>query len=190
MNLFATSACPELSAQALDDARVVSQLRETGQLLSTAVRIVAPQALPDGRLYRRGHEAHPVALWVRRSSQAFQWTLQHGLALHAEYCLRFPDAPRESFGRCAEVLHSVLACHLHSVLPLMPSCPAEGMVNHAANLGMGLDFRPTEDPFLAYRQYLTARWQLARGTRAAPRFTRREPAPWARPYLAGEPAAA
>lgn len=185
MNLFATSACPRLSAQALDDARVVKMATETAQLLSTAVRIVAPDALPDGSLYMMSHAGHPVARWVRRSREAFQWTLQHGLALLDEYAERFPDGGVHAASR---VVHPVLGVHLHAVLPLLPSDPAERMVNHAANLGMGLDFRDVEDPFLAYRAYLTARWQIARPSGRV-RFTRREPPAWALPYLSpAEPA--
>jgi hypothetical protein len=39
MNIFVTSDCPKLSAQALDNKRVVKMVLETAQLLSTAIFI-------------------------------------------------------------------------------------------------------------------------------------------------------
>lgn len=186
MNIFATSACPRGSAEALDDARVVSQLRETAQLLSTAVRIVAPRALDDDLLYRMSHEAHPVARWVRRDQATFQWALHHGLALHSEYAARWPGASVHNFARTSRVLHGVLSVHRHAVLPEMPTMApisGDGMCNHAANLSVGLDFRTIPDTFQAYREYLLARWQIAKGEGRRPRFTGRGAPAWAMQVL-------
>lgn len=178
MNLFVTSINPVACAQALDDARVVKMATETAQLLSTAVRIVAPGALRDDQLYRMGHEAHPVSRWVRSGDLTFQWTLQHGLALLDEYCVRFPKG---SVHGASRAIHPILGVHLHAVLPHMTRQRPESVMfcNHAANLGMGLDFRSIENQAEAYREYLRARWHLARATRHPPRWTNRDMPEWA-----------
>jgi len=57
MNIFVTSNCPKLSAQALDNKRVVKMVLETAQLLSTAIFINS--TITYDNLYKPTHVKHP-----------------------------------------------------------------------------------------------------------------------------------
>lgn len=184
MNLFCTSSCPIQSAQALDNARVNNQARETAQLLSTAVRLIAPDLFPDDKtLYRKAHEAHPISLWVKRSRQSFTWTLTHGLALLDEFATRFPDSPTKGIHASSRVIHPIMGAFRYGVLPLLPDCPQEQLPNCAANSGLGLNFKTMDNAVEAYRTYLLTRWQLAARSPAKPRWTNRQPPEWAMAQL-------
>jgi hypothetical protein len=162
MNVFASSNCPREAARNLDDRRVVMQVAETAQLLSTATRLLAPEEAGRMPLYPNKLEQHPVAEWVRSSWEAFNYTLEHGLALHREYCERFPR--RTAIHSGAVPIHAVLGASRSVVQPRMfrpLSGPLPCLLNHAVNLSVGLDFRGVEVT-AAYRMYLAARWRLAR----------------------------
>lgn len=87
MNLFASDPSPILSAQYLDDKRVVKMVLETAQLLSTAVHF--GMIFADGEVYRPAYANHPVALWVREHPAHIGWTYMHLQALLSEYEERF-----------------------------------------------------------------------------------------------------
>jgi hypothetical protein len=181
VNLFVTSECPRQAAHWLDDARVVSQVTETAQMLSTAARLLAPEDVGQmGPMMRIAHEHHPVSRWVRSSWEAFSWTLEHGLALHREYCLRFPD--RVGIHGGAVPIHSVLGASRAIIQPRMfrPLAePARGFHNAAANAALGLDFTGIASTTTAYRMYLATRWRMAwrePGSRS-PRWTNGEGPP-------------
>ncbi len=181
MNLFATSEDPVQSAIYLDDARVVKQVTETSQLLSTATRLLLGDRMPvylERSLYVSSHEAHPIARWVRSSYEAFTWTLEHGLALHAEYCRRFPN--RTAIHSGVKPMHQVLGISRSEIGPdlFRPTEPFK-LCNAAANRSLGLDFTGVEATTSAYRMYLAARWQLARKNQKDIRWTATEVPGWA-----------
>ena len=62
MNIFVTSNCPKLSAQALDNKRVVKMVLETAQLLSTAIFINS--TITYDNLYKPTHVKHPCTIWT------------------------------------------------------------------------------------------------------------------------------
>jgi hypothetical protein len=73
VNIFVTDPDPRLSAEVLCNRHVVKMTLETAQLLSSAVRLHAP-------------EDHLVGDLTREN---FRWTVRHGLALAAEYSRRY-----------------------------------------------------------------------------------------------------
>lgn len=88
MNIFATDPDPTRSAEVLCNRHVVKMTLETAQLLSSAVRLRAPEALALD-LYRTTHKNHPSSVWVRATRENFRWAVRHGLALAAEYSRRY-----------------------------------------------------------------------------------------------------
>ena len=149
MNIFLTATSPILAAQALDDRRVNNQVRETAQLLSTALRSFG---IDDWRLLKSTHVSHPVTKWVMLTRGNFDWTLQHFDALGREKSVRYPDNPPHK--NWAELMDVFL-----DYLPQVPEGKLLPFVNCAARADMDLDFKHISDPVQAYRLYLSARWQ-------------------------------
>ena len=90
MNIFATDPCPRISAQNLDDKRIVKMVLETAQMLSSAILIQAGEAgLKDDSLYRKTHANHPCTVWTRSGRQQFDWMIEHGLWLADEFMHRY-----------------------------------------------------------------------------------------------------
>lgn len=83
MNIFVVDTNPEEAARALCDQHVVKMVLETAQLLCTAF----PTAIQTP--YKHTHKNHPAAVWTRQSAANFEWLMQHGLALSAEYTRRY-----------------------------------------------------------------------------------------------------
>ena len=87
MNIFVTSNCPKLSAQALDNKRVVKMALETAQLLSTAIFINS--TITYDNLYKPTHIKHPCTIWAAANIENWDWLFQHFVALCAEYSFRY-----------------------------------------------------------------------------------------------------
>jgi hypothetical protein len=63
---------------------------ETGQLLSTAWRMVDGDEFADKRgLYKCTHKNHPSALWARETDKNYIWLYQLFLELGKEYTYRY-----------------------------------------------------------------------------------------------------
>lgn len=60
-DIFVTDHCPRISAQALDNKRVVKMILETAQLLSTAIFINTNMAYDN--IYKPTHLKHPCTIW-------------------------------------------------------------------------------------------------------------------------------
>lgn len=84
MNLFASSHDPVLSAQALDDSRVIKMVLETAQMICTVMSMRGEKQTP----YKSTHPTHPVTLWCNRNDRNFYWLLHHHKALSEEYTYR------------------------------------------------------------------------------------------------------
>lgn len=82
MNIFILARDPRRAAQHLCDQHVVKMLVETAQLLCAAF---PPGCAP----YRRTHFNHPCALWTRESRANFDWLVEHGRGIAAEYTYRY-----------------------------------------------------------------------------------------------------
>jgi len=83
MNLFVTHSCPIQSAKSLCCRHIVKMPSETAMLLNNAF----------GRLNDKGKQKayynHPVSVWVRKTKDNFDWTIEHGIALCEEYTRRY-----------------------------------------------------------------------------------------------------
>ena len=160
MNLFITHCNPDISAQALDDKRLIKQVLECGQLLSTALR---QRGSTLSALYKATHWNHPVTKWVGQTSGNFFWTIDFIGACANEYTFRFSKRHATLF-----LLPDIIQeKHLIPHGPLLP------FQNSAANSSLGLDFTDIQEPALAYKKYLMAKWALEQ-----PKWTKRERPVW------------
>ena len=72
MNIFVTRDCSKLSAQALDNKRVVKMLLETAQLLSASIFINS--AITYDNLYKPTHVTHPCTIPIIYSPKSYLQT--------------------------------------------------------------------------------------------------------------------
>ena len=84
MNIFVVDEDPVVAAQQLCDKHVVKMILETAQILCT---VAATHGYDTP--YRATHAKHPCTLWAAKSGDNWSWLLQHGLAMCAEYTLRY-----------------------------------------------------------------------------------------------------
>jgi len=96
MNIFVTNADPRVSAQALDDKRVIKMILETAQMLSTAMHVLGIPGAP----YKPTHINHPCSIWVRTNWNNFRWTTVHLDELCTEYWRRYGK-----IHKCAQYLN-------------------------------------------------------------------------------------
>lgn len=156
MNIFVVHTDPQVAARMLCDQHVVSQVKETAQMLSTAYHEFE-QAAP----YRATHRNHPCSVWVRESTGNYTWLVQHGLALGAEYF--------ERYGRHKNKRHASEAVIRGLTLP--PLGLPYGPLTPFAQ-AMPEEYRG-DDAVEAYRRfYLNDKRRFARWTkeRAAPEW--------------------
>lgn len=144
MNLFASDPCPALSAQALDDKRVVKMALETAQLLSTAVH--HGMVFANAEVYQPAYVNHPVTVWVRSSPEAFIWTFQHFHWLLDEYRLRFNR--QHACERILKALVTPAGILSERVTPAFCNCtpypelPVHGAYRHTLRVKWNNDKRP------------------------------------------------
>ena len=84
MNIFVLDRDPEIAATMACDKHVVKMILETAQMLCSAARAKGAWAP-----YRQTHKKHPCTLWAGKSQGNWEWLVSHGLALCAEYTLRY-----------------------------------------------------------------------------------------------------
>jgi hypothetical protein len=93
MNLFILDQMPVTAAQYNCDSHVRKIILEAVEMMGFAFDKGKFEPWPYLSSKSR-HYNHPMSLWVRRSRQNFDWTLQHAYALCAEWVYRF-DRDRE-----------------------------------------------------------------------------------------------
>lgn len=142
MNIFVTSPSPVLSAQALDDKRLVKMCLETAQILCSCPWPQRPE------VYKPTHENHPVVKWAGATGENYKWTEQHFVALCAEYNKRY-----SKIHGCMDKLVTELGPDAWG-----DNAKPDGFCNAAANQGLKADFRRIPDVFKAYSAYLLFRW--------------------------------
>lgn len=82
MNIFVLDADPSVAAMMLCNKHLLKMCVETAQLLCTAhPKDIAP--------YRHTHINHPCAKWTRASLANYEWLVEHGLEMCAEYTKRY-----------------------------------------------------------------------------------------------------
>lgn len=100
MNIFITDNDPQACARNLDDVRLNKMILETAQMLCT----VAYEHLPHDVIpYKSTHVNHPCTKWVRSSTDALVWTVQHFNALYSEKLYR-TGKPHLSYSKLQPML--------------------------------------------------------------------------------------
>ena len=119
MNVFVLDNCPKVAAQLQVDKHVIKMVIESGQMLSTAHRLLDgelvllpvsdeagnPVYLKSGKrkmakywkmsdtredeLYKAVHMNHPCTIWTRESSANYDWHYRHFVSLCDEYTYRY-----------------------------------------------------------------------------------------------------
>jgi hypothetical protein len=108
MNLFILDNNPIIAAQQQCDKHVVKMIVESGQMLSTAHRMLdghqCRKASKSGKtmvkywymdndteftLYKAVHMGHPCTIWTMESSENYNWHYKHFIALCDEYKYRY-----------------------------------------------------------------------------------------------------
>lgn len=140
MNIFVTSDSPIVSASNLDQKRLVKMILETGQLLSTAVRVNGADHIA---LYKVAYLNHPCSRWARSTQGNFLWLSVHGLAM----C----DLYRKNYGRQHKTEDVIRKCL--DYFSLIPEGKLEAFVNCALD-------KNTTDVIQAYRDTMNLKWHL------------------------------
>jgi len=114
MNIFVLDENPEVSAQYHNDKHVVKMIVEYAQLMSTAHRLLDGKMyielsknnrkikrwkLFDSRdliLYKATHMNHPSNIWVRESTQHYDYLLRMFKELLKEYTIRYHKVHKTS----------------------------------------------------------------------------------------------
>ena len=96
MNIFFLSSIARNCARYHVDKHVIKMILEACQLLYTCLWIHNPKCLKNAPLtksgsrgYKKSHENHPSAKWVRESNGNYQWLCELGIELCDEYEYRF-----------------------------------------------------------------------------------------------------
>jgi len=85
MNIFVLDADPGLCARWHCDTHVVSQLKEAGQIMSTAAAL---HGLRIDQQYETTHPGHPCCLWAAESPGNFEWLFQLAWQLNIQFVER------------------------------------------------------------------------------------------------------
>ena len=89
MNIFYLSECPVESAQSQCDKHVVKMILESAQMLCTAHHACPTDAQRPEKFYKQAHLNHPSTIWVRTTTDNYEWMIIHALALCEEYTHRY-----------------------------------------------------------------------------------------------------
>ncbi|CAB4121887.1 hypothetical protein UFOVP26_41 [uncultured Caudovirales phage] len=84
MNIFVLDYEPSEAARLHLDKHIVKMPLETAQILSTVQHQFGNQAQ-----YKPTHANHPCTIWARRSKENYEWLVELGLELCAEYSYRY-----------------------------------------------------------------------------------------------------
>lgn len=156
LNIFYLSQNPKSCAQYHCNKHVISQIKESCQLLSTAHRVLdgsyyqfnkngrkyTTYTLPDDRediLLKFTHMNHPCSLWVRESSSNYQWLHQLAKELCIEYTFRYnKHHAYETNGVLDSLQQLPFLLHRGSITPFTLAMP---------------DKYKHQDPVQSYRTY-------------------------------------
>lgn len=159
MNIFVLSECPVESAKMQCDKHVVKMPTESGQMLSTAHRLLDGEELqiitkggrrgkywklPDDReevLYKAVHPKHPSTLWSMESDENYRWHWEHFRALCKEYTQRYGK------------VHSVETRLLKPLKNLPNNIPKGAMTPFRLAMKSNPECMFPEDPVKSYRMF-------------------------------------
>ena len=108
MNIFVLDESPQTAAQMMCDKHVVKMIVESGQMLSTAHRVLdgeqytelsannrrikrrkSPYNLMEDILYKASFVGHPCSQWVMENDKNYYWLAEHAYELCKEYTRRY-----------------------------------------------------------------------------------------------------
>lgn len=108
MNIFVLDENPQVAAQMMCDKHVVKMIVESGQMLSTAHRVLdgtewtdyskngrrikrwkSPYKLMEDILYKASFVGHPCTKWVMENNKNYYWLVEHAYELCREYTRRY-----------------------------------------------------------------------------------------------------
>lgn len=144
MNIFVLNLDPVLAAQDQCDKTLVKMVLETGQMLSTAHRVLDNIEEENEVLYKISNKNHPCNIWVRESEANYNWLYQHFIGLADEYTYRYGK------------VHST-DTRLREVLKTPPrNIPKIGMTPFRLAMESHPEFKG-DDPVKSYRKYYTSK---------------------------------
>lgn len=160
MNIFHSDRSAIISAQNLDNKRVVKMILESTQMLCTAINEHGGKAP-----YKSTHVNHPSNVWARQTRSNWIWLYEHAVALGQEYVMRYGK-----MHKCYDILKDI-----RELEHLIPDGPLTTFANCAAHGGKGISFKHMNNVPEAYRNYLVARWNTDKlvpkwGTRGMPKW--------------------
>ncbi len=117
---------------------------ESCQLMSTAMR-----SHGGNPKYKSTHKGHPCTIWASSSRENYLWLYKHTLGLMAQFRIR-----RGKSHACETLLNE-----LREGAELLPSLGLQPFVNCARNQSKGVDYKHLTDVPLAYKLYLSERWE-------------------------------
>ena len=115
MNIFYLDINPVIAAQYLCDEHIVSQMKESCQMLSTCM--ILKYGISNPILMEVSYKNHPPNIWLRERDGNFKWLVKHLNALIEQYRIRFNPENNFSEGilRYKDIL--VLCLDLISTMP-------------------------------------------------------------------------
>ena len=139
MNIFILDSDIKANARAHCDAHVGKMIVESGQLLSTAHRLLDDTPAYDSIIYKATHANHPCAVWVRASASNYDYAYRLFCALADEFVYR-RGKPHATHKKLADALASPPRSIPHGGLtPFALAMPENCIVPH--------------DAVASYRQY-------------------------------------
>jgi hypothetical protein len=178
MNIFAVDHDPVIAAQSLCDTHIVSQTKESAQMLSTAHRLLHGKktkvyddakgkimnrwVLPDDldSIYHVAHPSHPCTLWTMQSKENYEWHYNHFFALANEFKFRY-DKDHASFTKLGLLLKNVPVCRSTGLTPFalaMKSNP-ECMFNNDPIMSYQAFYKTKKDRFkMEWRKREVPQW--------------------------------
>jgi len=159
MNIFVLEDCPVKAAEVQCDKHVVKMVVESGQMLSTAHRMLDGDLevyinakgrkarrynLNDWRqqvLYKAVHYHHPCTVWTMESSENYNWHWKHLEALCAEYRFRYGK------------VHKTEETILHALKSLPKNIPIGKMTNFKLAMGSNPECMDENDIVGSYRSF-------------------------------------
>ena len=140
MNIFYLDDSSELAAKYHCDKHVVKMILETTQLLCTAHRIIDDNN--NDILYKKTHQNHPSAVWVRESKGNYEFAYELFIELCKEYTFRYGKTHKTQ-EKLQEILRSFPTKIPDIGMTKIPLCMPE-------------EYK-TSDPIESYRSYYTSK---------------------------------
>tara|TARA_B100001250_G_scaffold414354_1_gene452174 strand:+ start:2927 stop:3451 length:525 start_codon:yes stop_codon:yes gene_type:complete len=147
MNIFILDEDPGVAAMMMCDKHVPKMILESGQMLSSAHRILDGDMINtsyDRLLYKIAHKNHPCTKWVMESAGNYKWLYDHFITLGMEFEYR------------RDKIHATIT-KLGSILKVPPNnIPKGGLTEFVQAMKQFPDCMVEGDAVQAYRNYYHA----------------------------------